>query len=749
MARTFGVYGPAHPVLGKVSDQLCLPLWKAFSARKQFFTADSAYARQRAALMQQKLLRGETVYLLGIGIRTHNTGVALVEVSRASGVRLISNNEEERYVGQKHYDRFPEQAIEALKTQMAELSIKVDDLHACLANFDFVQLYSPRVIVEELPGALRQLRQVDFFHAIKDRLRRLRPGHVADAASTALPEEPSGEGYTAAAERLGRQLGLDRSFPIIGMRHHGNHAYFSYAVSPFANSDEPVVITVIDGNGEDNSISLYVARQGHLTLVRDNKSQFDSLGLVYSFISSTQGGWPILSSEGRYLGAAAWGNNDRLTNPYYRQLRQLMYFGNNGQVYLNRALANWHLDISKPYTADLTEILGPPIPDKQMWNPDAVLNVEDIQHAEITRERVDKAAAMHLFFEDVLFHIVEYLIRTTGSSKLILTGGTALNCLANMRLLEHFDEAYYDRYFDCKGQRLHLWVPPTPGDAGTPMGAAYHFALAFGAPLGETLRHAFYCGSAPTTAEIEALSAADDIARLPLGNIADSERRQIVADLMAFIVGQNGVIGLFQGVAETGPRALGHRSILANPCNPDTPRILNQLVKHREAVRPLAPMATYEAAQSWFALSPGASDDDYNAYNYMTLTAMARPESYNVIPAVIHKDGTARVQIVRQETDPLTHAYLKAMGRRVGVEVSVNTSLNVGSPIAQTPQQAIETLRRSKGLDGLFMVGDDGQTFLVWQTIVAPPKDGGQRLGRWLQAWQSEHTGVALVEQRG
>ena len=115
MARTFGVYGPAHPVLGKVSEQLCLPLWKAFSARKHFFTADSAYARQRAALMQQKLLRGETVYLLGIGIRTHNTGVALVEVSRASGVRLISNNEEERYVGQKHYDRFPEQAVEALQ----------------------------------------------------------------------------------------------------------------------------------------------------------------------------------------------------------------------------------------------------------------------------------------------------------------------------------------------------------------------------------------------------------------------------------------------------------------------------------------------------------------------------------------------------------------------------------------------------------------------------------------------------------
>src|SRR4029450_3901163 len=98
--------------------------------------------------------------------------------------------------------------------------------------------------------------------------------------------------------------------------------------------------------------------------------------------------------------------------------------------------------------------------------------------------------------------------------------------------------------FDCKGKRLHLWVPPTPGDAGTPMGAAYHFALAFGAPLGEPLRHAFYCGGAPTPAEVEAaVSVADDIARLPLGNIADSERREFVADLMAYIVAQNGVIG--------------------------------------------------------------------------------------------------------------------------------------------------------------------------------------------------------------
>src|SRR5205085_10183702 len=117
-----------------------------------------------------------------------------------------------------------------------------------------------------------------------------------------------------------------------------------------------------------------------------------------------------------------------------------------------------------------------------------------------------------------------------------------------------------------------------------------------------------------------------------------------------------------------------------NPCNPQTRDILNSLVKHREAIRPLAPMTTLEAARRWFELSPGAATDDYNAYNYMVMTARARPESHAVIPAVIHRDDTGRIQIVREETDPLTHAYLVALGRRIGVEVAVNTSLNVGSP---------------------------------------------------------------------
>jgi len=208
---------------------------------------------------------------------------------------------------------------------------------------------------------------------------------------------------------------------------------------------------------------------------------------------------------------------------------------------------------------------------------------------------------------------------------------------------------------------------------------------------------------------------------------------------MAFITVRNGVIALFQGAAETGPRALGHRSILANPCNPDTRELLNARVKYREAIRPLAPMATLAAAKDLFDLSEGASDDDYNAYNYMVLTARAKPHARALVPAVVHADGTARVQIVRDRADPVAYAYLKALGRRNGVEVAVNTSFNVGGPIAQTPAQAIDTLRRAKGMDGVFMISEEGTVLVAWMKGV----ETGGRIQQWLADWRLETCAAA------
>src|SRR5438552_11058339 len=240
-----------------------------------------------------------------------------------------------------------------------------------------------------------------------------------------------------------------------------------------------------------------------------------------------------------------------------------------------------------------------------MWEQVAVLHVEGSRHRPQTHVRLDKAAATQLVFEDALIHIVDFLVRSTGSDRLVLTGGTALNAVANMRLLEHFDETYYERVLGKRG-RLHIWAPPVPNDAGVTLGAAYLFGYHAGAGIGAPLERAFYCGWAPTEAEIgAAIRSASDVAWVSLGDVSSRAERDALADLMAYITSQDGIIALFQGAAETGPRALGHRSILANPCNPRTREFLNDRVKYREAIRPLAPMLTLEAAKRWFDLSDG------------------------------------------------------------------------------------------------------------------------------------------------
>jgi carbamoyltransferase len=361
-----------------------------------------------------------------------------------------------------------------------------------------------------------------------------------------------------------------------------------------------------------------------------------------------------------------------------------------------------------------------------------MLRVEDIKHRPDTQDRLDKAAATQLILEDAMIHIVDHLLRTTGAHRLVLTGGVGLNAIGNMRLLEHFDEAWFEKNQGRKA-RLHLWVPPVPGDPGVVIGAAWQFAHLAGSPRGAPMTHAFYCGVAPTREAITTALAADDIASQAIGEVTTAAGRAAIADLMAFMVAQSGVIAIYQGAAETGPRALGHRSILANPCDASARERLNERVKYREAIRPLAPMATLEAANQYFELLPGASDADYNAYNYMVLTAQSKPGAREKIPAVVHADGTGRIQIVRAEDDPLIHAYLKSLGRHIGVEISVNTSFNVAGPIAQTPQHAIDTLRRSKGLDVVLMVADDGTVHAAWH---GGARDSGRFTG-WLAAWQS------------
>lgn len=716
-------WGPRHPRLASAAEKLSRPVLEGVYGRLGFPPLDSKAGRAGLAAVRQALDSGREAYVLGVGTGMHNAGAALVRVSAQGTVELVCNEEEERYTGIKHCTHYPACSVEAVLRRMHELGLGVQDIAACVGAWDYVgaaQMLILRPLLEEAPASLQLVRSP--------------PEEV-------LSDDP--RNLLLAPRRLARSFGRRGRVPTIRLRHHDAHAYASYGLSPFAAVSEPTIVLVIDGSGDDSSMSYYEGRSGDLKLLGKQGNMMDSLGMVYGFLSSTQGGWPMLSSEGRYMGAAAWGEGNRLTNRYYRQLKHLLHLGPNGQVRLNRRLANWtRAGFVKPYSRELVDILGEPIASSDMWNPDAVLRVEDIRHPEMTRDRVDKAAAVQMVFEDALVHVVEHLIRLTGASRLVLTGGTALNCVANMRLLECFDERWYARNLGAEDTSLQLWVPPIPGDAGTPVGAAYAFAMRAGARPGAPLRHAFYCGFAPTDTEIAAaLHAEPAIGSMSLGDCSDPAVRARVADLLACAIAGDLIVGLYQGAAETGPRALGHRSILANPCNPKTRELLNERVKHRELVRPLAPMLTRAAAERFFDLHDGASAEDYNAYNYMVLTAYARPEAYEAIPSVVHHDGTGRLQIVRPDVDPFCHEYLIAMGRRVGVEASVNTSLNVGAPIAQTPEQALATLKRARGMDGLLLIGSEGQATLAW----LEDRDGGrERLSERIEEWARE-TGSALA----
>ncbi len=682
-----------------------------------FHQLGSDFADARIKAVREKLACGETVYLAGLGPPgTHNSGMALVEVTPTHGPRLIVNNEEERFSGNKHTTEYPRSSIDAAVATLRGMNRDVGDIAAWLTTWDYPTLAGSlaRTVLEELPQSAKLLRTTEAAGFDGRRLDQM----------------------TRTPKILSRQLGLAERVPLICLPHHDNHAWFSFAASPFADDDEPVAIAVLDGTGDRGSVSLYVVEHGAMRRLYCNDSVFNSLGAFYSVISSTQGGWTWLSSEGRYMGAAAWGDMNRASNPYYGRLKQVLDFGGGGEIRLNRELANWYCDpFDHPYKRALIDILGAPLTPEQLWNPDAVLRVEDIHHRPDTSDRLDKAAATQLVFEDAMIHVVDHLLRITGANRLVLTGGVALNAVGNMRLLEHFDEAWFQAAQQ-RNARLHLWVPPTPGDPGVTIGAAWLFAHLAGAPRGAPMSHAFYCGVSPSPDDIAAALAADDIASQPIGNIATPEGRDAVADLMAFMVAQNGIIALYQGAAETGPRALGHRSILANPCDPQTRERLNERVKYREAIRPLAPMATLEAALEYFDLLEGASDADYNAYNYMVLTARSKPLARDKIPAVIHADGTGRIQIVRAADDPLTHAYLKALGRHIGVELSVNTSFNVAGPIAQTPSQAIDTLRRSKGLDVVLMIADNGVVSAAWH---GGARDSGRFTG-WFAEWKGART---------
>jgi carbamoyltransferase len=267
--------------------------------------------------------------------------------------------------------------------------------------------------------------------------------------------------------------------------------------------------------------------------------------------------------------------------------------------------------------------------------------------------------------EDVLLERARRLAASTGSRRLAMAGGVALNCVANGRLL-------------LEGPFEELFVQPAAGDDGIALGCAlYGDAVLRGHGRRWRMEHA-YLGAPYDEARVaDALRGFGT--RLALARRRPADLAEETADLLA----AGRVVGWFQGGSEFGPRALGNRSILADPRDTGMRDRVNARVKHRQAFRPFAPVVLAERAREWFEIPVDSP--------YMLLAGRVRPEMRSRVPAIVHVDGTARVQTLRRETNPRLYALIEAFARRTGVPLLLNTSFNDrGEPLVETPQNAVD-----------------------------------------------------------
>ena len=449
---------------------------------------------------------------------------------------------------------------------------------------------------------------------------------------------------------------------LLFCEHHRSHAASAFFASPYA---EAAVLT-LDGVGEDATTALWKGRGARLEALAEVRFPH-SLGLFYSAITAYLG-FAVNEGEYKVMGMAAFGT------PRYREaFARILRLDPQGGFSLDLDYFAFHWDPEESVTRKLVDLLGPP------RFPGTPFDPED----PACRRWADIAASAQAALEDAVLHLARHAHATTGSDTLCLAGGVALNAVANGRLAR-------------EGPFRHLWIQPAAGDDGAALGAAlwaWH----------EVLGHGRESLGAPSTTDAASTHALG-CDRFDLGRSFDAGfLRDLLDDLGAryeplddpaaravedLVSGR--VIGWFEGRGEWGPRALGHRSILADPRDPATRDRVNAHVKHREPFRPFAPSVTAEAADVWFDLPSAAA----GPVRTMLATVPVRGSG---LGAVTHVDGSARVQVVDAARSPVFHALLAQFGAATGVPVLLNTSLNVkGDPIAATPLDALATLHRGE-----------------------------------------------------
>ncbi|WBB80485.1 hypothetical protein O7606_03620 [Micromonospora sp. WMMD882] len=441
--------------------------------------------------------------------------------------------------------------------------------------------------------------------------------------------------------------------------HHEAHAASSYYLSGFAEA----LVVVADGMGEQESLTVFEGRGPELRRVASYPI-LASLGILYSVLTHYLG-FQVGMDEYKVMGLAPYGDRQR-HRATFDEFVQLKPDGGLAVPLLSANKSPMERETHQGVLRRLEEKLGP------AREPDA----------ELGQHHMDVAAAGQDALERALLHVLGEYRRRTGLRRLCLAGGVALNCTANGAILHSglFDEVF---------------VQPAAGDDGAALGAALYAARQArpAAPTGMAMP---YWGDELTGPDVAAalrdLGPEFTTHRLPTD--------RLVAEVVT-LIGRGATVALAQGRMEFGPRALGNRSILADPRSPTMRAHLNNVVKQREEFRPFAPAVPREDAATYFDVPPGTE----SAFRHMLMVTGVRAPFRDRLPAVTHVDGSARVQVVERESAPLFWALLRETGRRTGLPVLVNTSFNLrGQPIVRTAVDAVATYARST-LDAL-VVGD-------------------------------------------
>ena len=539
---------------------------------------------------------------------------------------LIAASEEERFRRIKHWAGLP---TEAVKFCLNEANITLKDV-------DYIT-------VSRNPWAKIEQK---FFHTIK---KLVSISAIRDRVGNSVKINSIKNDL---AEKLGYKAS-ELKAKVKFIEHHRSHIASSFFVSPFEES----AILSIDGFGDFTSTMRAVGKGNKIEII-DSVSYPHSLGAFYTTFTQFLG-FPHYGDEYKVMGLAPYGKPTEI-----EKLKDVIIFKENGLFELNEkyfrhfkegvamSWENGDPHVETMYSEYLVEKFGKP------REKDEALNTYHF----------NLATSVQRVCEELIFHMAKDLYKKTGLKNICVTGGVAQNSVANGKMIENtpFEK---------------LFVPPAGHDAGTSIGSALYLYNQLLGNQRNPFKHEPYTGAQFSNEEIEHYLKSRNI------SYTFHEEPELY-DVVSSCLIDAGVVGWFQGRAEFGPRALGNRSILADPSRADAKELLNSKIKRRESFRPFAPSILKEFTSQYFTRDESVP--------FMEQVFPIKPEKYSVIPAVTHVDGTGRLQTVEEIDNPRYYRLIKAFYDKTGVPILLNTSFNENEPIVNSPEHALECYLRTK-----------------------------------------------------